>query len=67
VTKFLRARTWRLVEVAVLLLATAGAFEMGLRPRQILFAFVLTAFGIVIALLIITVIERWAKHRAKAK
>jgi hypothetical protein len=56
------------VEVAVLLLATAGAFELGLKTKQILIAFVLTAFGIVIALLVITVLERWAKRRsAQAK
>jgi hypothetical protein len=45
------------VEVAVLLLATAGAFELGLKTKQIL-----------IALLVITVLERWAKRRsAQAK
>jgi multisubunit Na+/H+ antiporter MnhC subunit len=61
----LRLRTWRLVELAALLLVTAAGFKLTLRLHHIVIGLVLTAFAVVLGLLIITVFERRAKARGK--
>jgi len=54
-------RRIRLVEVAAILLATAGAFEIGVAMRRILVGFILVGLIVVVAAFVVTVLEKRRK------
>ena len=61
----MRQRTIRLVELAAILLAAGGAFEVGVAMRRLLVGLILCGLTVVIVGLAMMAVERWRTRPSK--